>query len=389
MHTHIDTKITHAGRESAKLSLAVNPPLVRASTTVFATLAAFKGSYNGTTFETARYGRSGTSTNFELQAAAALICNTQSAIATSCGLSACAAVLGAYAEPNGHILIQSGVYGPTRALAENELRRLNVDIEYFSSAEQLSNLLKSHTSLIFLEVPSSLSMQMLDVRKVCVIAKAHNIPVACDSTWGTPLFFDAHGLGVNLSIHAATKFINGHSDTMLGLITGTYKDLQRARNWCEHYGSHAAPDACWLTLRGLRTLSVRMQRHQKNAMHVAQWLQQQPQIKNVLFPALASDPGHALWKKQFSGAAGPFTVELQACAESSYENCINAFKLFGLGTSWGGFESLVMPAIPHYLRSATKLPDQGRMLRLHIGLENPEDLCADLQCALKQLDEDV
>ena len=385
MNSHIDTKITHCGRDSARQSLAVNPPLVRASTTVFGSLAAFRESYNGTTFETPRYGRSGTSTNFELQAAMASICNTQSAIATACGLSACAAVLGAYSEPNGQILMQNGVYGPTRALAERELRRLNVQIDYFDNAQQLGALLNSRSRLIFLEVPCSLSMQMLDVTAVCAIAKAHNIPVACDSTWGTPIFFDAHKLGINISIHAATKYINGHSDTMLGLITGTYKDLQQTRDWCEHYGSHAAPDACWLTLRGLRTLSVRMQRHQENALQVAHWLQKQPQIKTLLFPALASDSGHELWKKQFSGAAGPFTIELHACAQSRYENCINTFKLFGLGTSLGGFESLVMPAIPHHLRAAKTLPDEGRLLRLHIGLENPDELCTDLQRALSQL----
>ena len=226
---------------------------------------------------------------------------------------------------------------------------------------------------------------MLDIRIACQIASRYNIPVACDSTWGTPLFLDAHGLGINISIHAATKYINGHSDTMLGLISGKYNDLANIRKWCEKFGSHVAPDACWMTLRGLRTLSVRMERHQKNALYVAEWLQRQPQIKRVLFPALPSDPGYKLWKRQFSGAAGPFVIELNNCKESSYEAFINSLELFALGTSWGGFESLVMPAIPHQLRTNATLPNEQRLVRLHIGLEDPDDLRQDLASALKQL----
>ncbi|WDE07420.1 PLP-dependent transferase [Thalassomonas viridans] len=383
--THINSKLVHQGRSSAEQALAVNPPLLRASTTVFPSLAAFKSSYRGVTFETPRYGRSGTSTAFELQTAMASICNTQSCIATSCGLSACAAVLSAYAKPGAQLLIQKEVYGPCKALADNELTQQQVDIDYFDSPQQLPDLITPKTSLIFLEVPTSLSMKMLDIRAMAEIARQHKIPLACDATWGTPYFFDAHGLGINISIHAATKYINGHSDTLLGLITGSYQDLEQTRRWCERYGSHAAPDACWLTLRGLRTLSVRMERHQENALHVARYLQTQPQVKNVLFPALPSDPGHSLWQQQFSGAAGPFSIELQPCDEASFEKFIDSLKLFSLGTSWGGFESLVMPAIPHHLRSEKTLPDEGRMLRLHIGLEDKGDLCADLQQALSRL----
>lgn len=382
---HFDTKITHLGRKSAAQFLAVNPPLVRASTTVFPTLAAFKDSYQGTAFETARYGRSGTSTSFELQSTMAAICNTESCIATACGLSACVAVLGAYATANAHILIQDNVYGPTRAFAENELRSQGVDIEFFSDEESLQTLIKGNTQLIFLEVPTSLTMSMLDVQRVTEIAKTKGIPVACDSTWGTPLFFDAHALGINISIHAATKYINGHSDTMLGLITGRYEDLAKTRQWCERFGSHASTDACWMTLRGLRTLSVRMERHQKNAMKVAQWLATSAEIERVIFPALPTDPGYPLWNKQFSGAAGPFTVELCPCDEKAYGSFIDALQLFGLGTSWGGFESLVMPAIPHHLRALESLPNEGRLVRLHIGLEDANDLCSDLDQALKRL----
>ena len=383
---HIDTQLVHLGRKSADEAFSVNPPLVRASTTVFPDLNTFKASYQGTTFETPRYGRSGTNTTFEFQSAMASICNTESCIATSCGLSACAAVLSTYANKDAHILIQNDIYGPTRSLAENELVKSGTKIEFFDNENDLQYLINEHTSLIFIEIPTSLTMKMLDVRAIVKISEKYDIPVACDSTWGTPIFFDAHRLGINISIHAATKYINGHSDVMLGVITGKYQDLEMTRNWCERYGVHAAPDCCWLALRGLRSLSVRMKRHEENSLHIANWLNEQPQVKSIAFPALPSNSQYALWKKQFSGAAGPFTIELQSCNESQYEHFINSLTLFGLGTSWGGFESLIMPAIQHHLRSVSELSNKGRMVRLHIGLEDKNDLCADLEQAFMRLE---
>jgi cystathionine beta-lyase len=358
---------------------------VRASTTVFPNLSAFKASYQGTTFETPRYGRSGTSTTFEFHSTLASICHTESCIATSCGLSACAAVLSAYAKKDTHILIQHDVYGPTRTMAEQELVKLGAQIDFFDNENDLPFLINEQTCLIFIEIPTSLTLKMVDVRAIAKIAEQCDIPVACDSTWGTPIFFDAHELGVNISIHAATKYINGHSDVMLGAITGSYQALEMTRNWCERFGIHAAPDACWMALRGLRTLSVRMERHEKNALHIANWLNEQPQVKSIAFPALPSNTQHALWKKQFSGAAGPFTIELASCDEFQYENFINSLTLFALGTSWGGFESLIMPAIPHHLRSMSELANEGRMVRFHIGLEDKNDLCADLAQAFPKL----
>jgi len=381
----VDTALAHLGRESSSLTNSVNPPLVRASTTVFPTLAAFKQSYKGVVFEAPRYGRSGTSTNFELQRAMAALCGAESCIAASSGLSVIAAVIGAHARIGGHILIQESVYGPTQALCEKVLEPLQCRFDYFDSAETLQEKLKPETSLVFLEVPSSLTMRMIDVTAVCTLAKARGIPVACDSTWGTPIFFDAHSLGIDISIHAATKYINGHSDVMLGLITGSYKALESTRAWCDRTGTHVSADSCWLALRGMRTLNLRMQKHAFNALKVAAWLEAQPQIRRVLFPALPSDAGHDLWKRQFSGAPGPFTVELQSCSEPAFEAFINSLQLFGIGTSWGGYESLVMPAVAHHLRALAAQPDEGRLVRFHIGLENPGDLCRDIGKALNHI----
>lgn len=379
---HIDTRLVHTGRATADQSHAVNPPLVRASTTLFPTLQEYKNSYHGRVFETLRYGRSGTTTTFELQTAMAQIAQSETCIATASGLSAAVAVLAAYAGPGKHILVSDGVYGPTRIFCEKELVALGTTITFFSATDDVEQLILPETSLVYIEVPSSLTMQMLDAVTICSAAHQRGIPVACDSTWGTPLYFDAHALGIDLSIHAATKYINGHSDVMLGLITGTHAHLDAVRIWCDRSGSHVSPDVCWLALRGLRTLAVRMPRHQENALAVAEWLCTHSRVKQVMFPVLPSDPGHALWKKQFSGGAGPFTFELQSCSEAEFEKFINALNLFGLGTSWGGFESLVMPVIPHYLRALKTQSDAGRLVRLHIGLENPDDLCADLAQAL-------
>jgi cysteine-S-conjugate beta-lyase len=382
---HIDTKLTHGGRASAGPLNAVNPPLVRASTTVFDTLAQFKQSYEGLIFEAPRYGRSGTATSFELQSVMAQIENVESCIATASGLSAICLVLSAYAGVGKHILVSEGVYGPTQTFCEKQLPELGTRVSFFKAGADIADLITPQTSLVFIETPASLTMQMLDVAAICAAAHQHGVPVACDSSWGTPIFFNAHALGIDISIHAATKYINGHSDVMLGLITGSYAHLQAVRTACERYGSHAAPDACWLALRGLRTLAVRMQHHQASALAMANWLAQQAQVKRILFPALPGDPGYALWQRQFSGAAGPFTLELQACSEAGFERFIDGLQLFGLGTSWGGYESLVMPAIPHHLRAAKVLPDEGRLVRLHIGLENVADLQADLAQALGRI----
>lgn len=382
---HTDTFLVHSGRETARASQAVNPPLVRASTVVFETLADYKHAHHQTVFDSPRYGRSGTSTTFELQCAMAAFAGAQTCLATSSGLSAIVAVLSAHAGPGRHLLLNQGVYGPTRIFCDKELAPLGTVVEYFPEGADITPYLRDNTSLVYIETPASLTMEMLDVRAVCAAARQRNIPVAADSTWGTPVFFDAHALGVHISIHSATKFINGHSDLMLGLISGSFDDLASTRAYCDRSGAHAAPDLCWLALRGLRTLSVRLQRHQQSAMSTALWLQQQPQVKRVLFPALASDPGHVLWRGQFSGAAGPFSFELVSCSERSFAAFIDALQLFSLGTSWGGFESLVLPAVPYHLRTLSVLPDEGRLVRLHVGLEDAGDLRDDLAQALSRL----
>jgi cystathionine beta-lyase len=382
---HIETLLIQAGRQSAHSAQAVNPPLVRTSTVTFETLDEYKRAQRQTVFDSPRYGRSGTSTTFELQRAMAALSGAETCLAAASGLAAITAVLRAHAGAGKHILLNEGVYGPTRTFCETELAATGTEVSFFPADADITPYLRANTALVLIETPASLTMEMLDVRAICAAAKRRHIPVAADASWGTPVFFDAHALGIDLAIHSATKFINGHSDVMLGVVTGSWDALASTRRYFDRSGAHAAPDVCWLTLRGLRTLAVRLQRHQASAMAVATWLQAQPQVKRVLFPALPSDPGHALWHAQFSGAAGPFTFELRACSEPAFAAFIDSLQHFALGTSWGGFESLVLPAIPHHLRGLEAQPDDGRLVRLHIGLENPADLCADLAQALRHV----
>ncbi|MBT2484017.1 MULTISPECIES: PLP-dependent aspartate aminotransferase family protein [unclassified Microbacterium] len=376
-----ETRLTRIGRTTAAAAHAISPPLVRTSTTVFASLTDYRRAQRGVVFAAPRYGRSGTTTTFELQQAMAEISRAETAIATSSGLAAITAVLSAHAGAGRHILVSAGVYGPTRVFCDRELIPAGTEVEYFARDDDLSALLRDDTSLVFVETPASLTMEMLDIRAISEAAHAHGVPLASDSTWGTPVFFDAHSLGVDISVHSATKFINGHSDLLLGLVTGSSDALERVREYCDRNGTHAAPDTCWLALRGLRTLALRMQRHEASALTVAVWMQHHPGVRRVLFPALEGDPGYELWRSQFTGAAGPFTIELPPCSEADFAVFIDHLQLFGLGTSWGGFESLIMPAEPHHLRADDGAPDAPRLVRLHVGLESAGDLIEDLDSA--------
>jgi cystathionine beta-lyase len=378
--TRMETKLVHLGRASASREQAVNPPLVRASTTLFDSIEALRTARAATPYEVPRYGLYGTSTTFELQAAMAELSGAETCLATASGLSAIAAVLSAHARPGGRILLQGEVYEPTRTFAERELPA-GTEVVRFDTLEDLSAALDERAELVFLEAPTSNDLRLIDVREAARLAHHHGALVACDATWGTPLYFDAHGHGVDLAIHAATKYIGGHSDLMLGLITGDRRAVERTREWCMHHGSTAAPDVCWLGLRGLRTLAVRMARHQASALRVASWLEAQPAVAQVLYPALPSDPDHALWRELFSGAAGLFSFELRPCSDAVAASIVESLQLFGLGASWGGFESLVLP-VQTAAQQGSADADHGRLVRLSIGLEDPDDLIADLDQAL-------
>jgi cystathionine beta-lyase len=245
--------------------------------------------------------------------------------------------------------------------------------------------MRPNTKVVYVESPGSLSFEVQDVPAIAAVAHRHGAKVVMDNTWGTPYLFRSFEHGVDVSLHAATKYIGGHSDVMLGAVITNEESWLPVRSMIADLGHCAGPDDIFFGLRGMRTLSVRLERHQKNATEVARWLQSRPEVSRVLYPALPEDPGHALWKRDFLGASGLFGIVLKPAAKAVVDAFIDSLDLFGIGASWGGFESLVQPAYPERGRTATRWAAEGPLVRLHIGLEDPQDLIADLGQGLDKL----
>jgi cystathionine beta-lyase len=238
---------------------------------------------------------------------------------------------------------------------------------------------------VFLEAPGSLTFEMQDVPAIARTAHARGLVVMLDNTWATPLYFKALQHGVDISIHAATKYIGGHSDLLMGIATATEEHYPRLRRGMQDLGCYVSPDDCYLALRGLRTLSVRLERHQANALKLVTWLQDRPEVERVLYPALPEDPGHTLWRRDFQGASGLFGFLLKPCPETAWHALVEGLELFGLGASWGGYESLIMPNRPERYRTATAWDASFPSIRIHAGLEDPDDLIADLDAGFARL----
>jgi cystathionine beta-lyase len=262
-----------------------------------------------------------------------------------------------------------------------------VEVTYYDPAigSGLEALIRPNTRLIVLEAPGSLTFEMQDIPAVVEVARRRRVPTLIDATWATPLFLKPLSLGVDISVHAVTKYIGGHSDLMLGVITTGEAIHMRIRQAIYALGSHASPSDCWLALRGLRTLAVRMERHARSALTIAEWLAGRPEVAKVLYPALTGDPGHDIWRRDFAGASGLFGVVLKPCSKAAVSAMIDSLKLFGIGASWGGFESLCLPTYPGRIRTAVPWTPAGPSLRLHIGLEDPGDLITDLESGLARL----
>ena len=359
---------------------AVNTPVFRASTILFDTVAdlgeAARGTYPGLA-----YGLHGVPTVTELARAIASLEGGHAALMVPSGLTATTLPLLALLKPGDHLLMTDAAYGPTRRFCDNHLRRLGVDVQYYDPVcgASITELFRSNTRLVFTESPGSLTFEVQDIPAICAAAHARDVVVVLDNTWATPLGFNAFEHGVDVSVHAATKYIGGHSDVLLGAIVAnaaTFPALQRL--WTD-MGVTPSSDDCFLGLRGLRTLGVRLARHELSAMAVATWLSQRPEVRRVLHPALPGDRGHALWKRDFRHASGLFGVVLQPCEAARIAAMLDGMRLFGMGWSWGGFESLMIPTWPELSRTATRWNPGGPTLRLHIGLEDPQDLIADLE----------
>jgi cystathionine beta-lyase len=382
-----DTLLVSAGRDPGANHGVVNPPVYHASTIVFPTVAELHASQKQRDPKKTRYGRHGTPTTFALEEAVAALEGGAQTITLGSGVAAITATLAAFVKSGDHLLVVDSVYGPTRRFCETVLKRFGVSTTYYDPriGAGIARLIQPNTRLIFLEAPGSLTFEMQDVPAIAAAARQAKVVTAMDNTWATPLFFRPLAHGVDISILSATKYIAGHSDLMMGLITTTADTYLPVRRAVEDFGGSAAPDDCYLALRGLRTLSVRLERHQQNGLKLARWLQARPEVARVLHPGLADDPGHALWRRDFTGASGLFGLELKPVPETAVEAMLDGLELFGMGYSWGGFESLILPTDPRPYRSAVPWTAAGPLIRIHAGLEDPEDLTADLDAGFARL----
>ena len=386
---HDDTKAVHAGRHPERFEGAVNPPVFHASTILSPTLEEWdrKKADRARDVPGTYYGRLGTPTTHALgEALAALEGGYRTALVPS-GLAACTTALLACVEQGAHILVPDSVYGPTRNFATRFLTRFGVETTFYDplAGAEIAALVRDSTRVIFLESPGSLTFEIQDVPAICAVARARGIVTMMDNTWGTPLYCKPLSLGVDVSIQAATKYVVGHSDAMLGAITANEAAWPRLRSAHAELGQSAGPDDVYLAQRGLRTMAVRLARHWETGVRLAEWVARQPEVERVLHPALPGDPGHALWKRDFTGASGLFGVVLKPVGGKAFAALVDGFELFGLGASWGGFESLVMPTHPEEARSVTKWTSPGPCFRIHAGLEHPDDLTADLAAGFARL----
>lgn len=375
-----DTLLTHVGRDPSRYDGMVNTPVFRTSTVIHPNLESYeRRPPEGD--KVVRYGRYGTPTTFALEEAVTRMEGGYRAAAVPSGLAAISAGLCAFVKAGDHLLVSDSVYGPTRTFCERQLRRNGVEVAYYDPliGAGIERLVKANTRAVFCEAPGSLTFEMQDIPAIAAAARAKGAVVLADNTWGTPYFFRAFERGIDVSLHAATKYIAGHSDVMIGLVVTNEKCWLPVRRTITEYGYTVSPDDCYLALRGFRTIGVRMKQQMANALAVARWLERRPEVARVLYPALKSDPGHAIWQRDFDGAASLFAVVLKPVSDTAVATLVDTLELFGIGSSWGGYESLVTVVHAESIRTATRWNPGGPTLRLHIGLEDPEDLIADLE----------
>ncbi|MBI3285526.1 MAG: cystathionine beta-lyase [Burkholderiales bacterium] len=374
------TRLTHAGRKGKSHHGPVNPPLVRASTILFPDVASFHEAHGSRRV----YGRLATDTTLALEQALCAAEGAAACMLTPSGLSAISTTLLALLQPGDHLLMADTAYDPTRQLCEGLLKRNGISTTYYDPllAGGIAALMQPNTRVVFVESPGSLTFEVQDIPAIAAVAHAAGAVVVSDSTWATPIGWASFGLGIDVSIHAATKYIVGHSDALMGAILTTAALETRVRDTYKQLGMSIGADDAALALRGLRTLAARLAVHRDSAQIVARWLQQQPEVAQVLYPPLPGAAGHELWKRDFRPeyACGLMGAVFRSdVSEQQVAALIDRTRLFGIGLSWGGYESLILPTNPARYRSVQPEKWSAPMLRLHVGLEAAEDLLADLE----------
>ena len=369
------TKLVEGGRRKEWRRRLVNPPIERASTILFDEVAELHASLPA--LGTYRYGLQGTATHWALsEALTELEPGAAGTALYSSGLAAITTALLAVLEPGDELLVPDSVYWPTRRFCDTFLKRFGMTTRYYDPliGGGIEQLLGPKTRAILLESPGSMTMEVQDVPAICAVARDRSVVTLIDNTWATPLFFQALAAGVDISILAATKYVGGHADVMLGTVTATPEYFDRIQHVTWDLGHAVSPDDAWLGSRGLRTMAIRLKQHEESALKVAHWLKEQSAVGLVLHPALPDCPGHEIWKRDFKGSSGLFAFELKG-DDAIRTAFVESLELFGIGFSWGGYESLAMPADPDRTLSR---PAARNLVRLHIGLEDPDDLIADL-----------
>jgi len=381
------TNIVHAGRSPHDNHGVVNPPVYHASTILQPSLDQFeqarKPDWSGY-----RYGRRGTPTTRAFEEAVAKIYGAESSVSVSSGLAAVTNSILACVKPGDHILITDNVYGPTRTFSTGFLKKFGIETTFFDPliGSRINNLFKENTVAVYTEAPGSQTFEMSDIPAIAKSAHDIGAVVLMDNTWASALYFDAFSKGVDIVIEAVTKYICGHSDVMMGVIVANNKWATATREMAQIHGNVCGPDDLYLAQRGLRTMAVRMEQNQENGLKLAAWLETRTEVKRVFHPGLKSDPGHKIWKRDFTGASGLFSFVLKdGYNHSALAAMLDGLELYGMGASWGGFESLIIPANPDDYRTATNWEEPGQLLRVHAGLEDIDDLINDLGTGLDRL----
>ena len=379
---HNDTLLVTSGRHPHANYGFVNPPVYHGSTVLFPTaekLIARDQKY--------LYGRRGTPTSDALETAITELHGGAGTKLASSGLGAITMALLTFTKAGDHVLVTDSVYRPTRAFCDTVLAKFGVETSYYDplAGAGIESLMRPNTRLVFTEAPGSQTMEMQDIPAIVEVAHRHGALVVNDNTWATPLYFDVLGHGVDIAVQAGTKYIVGHSDVMLGSATVGEALWEQLWEGYDLLGQCVGPDDIYLGLRGLRTMAVRLERHMRSGIEIAEWLGARPEVAHVLHPALPSAPGHDIWKRDFTGSSGLFSIVLHPTPKHALHAMLDGLELFGMGYSWGGYESLIVPFKPDSYRSATTWDHEGPALRLHIGLESVDDLKADLEAGFDRM----